>query len=144
VSRPGPSPRERLVRWLPVVGWMALIAVLSHQPGLRVSDDPGVDRPLRVAAHLVTFAVLGGLVALALRGPGGLSRDRAAVAVAVAALYGVIDEIHQSFVPDRTGQLSDIAIDAVGAVVGVAVVAALLRRLAATGSRERGAPNRSG
>ena len=36
-----------------------------------------------------------------------------------ASLYGVSDEIHQSFVPYREGSFSDVIADVLGAVCGV-------------------------
>lgn len=109
--------------WLPVLAWFACISFLSAQPGLRVSDDPGTDLPLRRLAHL---AVFGLLALLALRALGGV-RGRTArglprplVALALVALLGGIDELHQAFVPDRTGRLADVALDAAGGALAIA------------------------
>ena len=38
----------------------------------------------------------------------------------IAALYAASDEIHQLFVPGRSGQLSDVILDSAGALAGVA------------------------
>ena len=38
-----------------------------------------------------------------------------------ASLYGISDEIHQSFVPARYGSFSDVIADMIGAVCGVAI-----------------------
>lgn len=110
-----------LLRWLPALAWMAVIFGLSSISGLRASPDAEVDRPLRVLAHLGTYAILGALVLWALTGGLVPSGRDAVTAFAVAVLYGVSDEIHQAFVPERSGQLTDVAIDAVGAALGVAV-----------------------
>jgi VanZ family protein len=120
------SPGSSLSRWLPVLGWMALIFLLSAQPGLRVSDDANVDRPIRTLAHLASYAVLAALLVRALATRGGPTRVAAFGAWVVAVLYGVSDEIHQSFVPDRTGRPSDVLIDAIGAAIGVALAVILL------------------
>jgi len=47
------------------------------------------------------------------------------LAIALATLYGVTDEVHQTFVPDRTGHAVDVGWDLVGALFG-AIVARLL------------------
>lgn len=109
-------------RWAPAVAWMAAIFVFSGQPGLRVSDDPGVDGPIRHAAHVLTYALLAVLL---LRGLGwGDGRSwtirLAGVAVVMATLYGATDELHQTFVPQRAGNLVDIGWDLLGALIGVA------------------------
>jgi VanZ family protein len=100
---------------------MALIFILSAQPGLRVSDDAAVDSPVRAVAHVLTFGVLGALLFRALSGTPVSTTRAAAVAFVAAALYGVSDEIHQAVVPDRTGQLDDVALDVIGAAIGIAV-----------------------
>ena len=115
-----------ILLWLPALLWMVVIFVLSSQSGLRVSDDAAVDKPLRVAAHLGSYALLAGLLLLALDRGARPTLRRVAVAFAVAALYGVSDEVHQSLVPDRTGRAEDVLVDALGAAIGVAVAALIL------------------
>ena len=44
-------------------------------------------------------------------------------------LYAMSDELHQAFVPGRTGRLQDIGTDLVGAVIGVAIAAMVLTML---------------
>jgi VanZ family protein len=102
--------RARL--WLPVVGWAALIFGLSSVPDLGTGLG-GWDLVLRKIAHAAEYAVLG---ALLLRATG-----RTGLAFALGALYAVSDEIHQSFVPGRLGSPLDVAIDAAGVAVGIAL-----------------------
>jgi VanZ family protein len=54
-----------------------------------------------------------------------------AVAWCLAVAYGVSDEFHQSFVPNRHAELRDLGSDAIGAFVAVIVVGAwgIIRRL---------------
>ena len=109
---------------------MAAIFLLSSQSGLRVSQDDAVDRPLRALAHAGAYATLAGLVLGAMTWARRPTLRDAVVAVAIAVAYGISDEIHQSLVPDRSGRSEDVLIDAVGAVVGVAVTLPILRHRA--------------
>lgn len=43
----------------------------------------------------------------------------ARLAMCVAALYAATDELHQAFVPSRTGSAIDVLIDSAGAILGV-------------------------
>ncbi len=137
--------RERIVAliraWGPPAAWFLGISLLSAQPGLRVSDDAAVDLPLRRLAHLAVFGILALLVLRALGGAGapGTGR-RAAAALVIAALLGGVDELHQSFVPDRTGRLADVALDAVGAAIalGAVLAASAFRGRLRRGSRPPG------
>lgn len=120
------SQLRPLLYWLPALAVMALIFVLSSQSGLRVSEDAAVDKPFRIAGHLLAFAALAASLVL------GLSRGRrprlahVAIAFAVTVFYGASDELHQSFVPDRTGRLDDLVVDTIGAIVGLALAYAVL------------------
>ena len=98
--------------WLPVVAWAALIFAFSSVPDLGTGLG-GWDLLLRKIAHAAEYAVLGALLARALPRPG--------LAVAFGVLYAVSDEAHQAFVPGRLGSPIDVAIDAVGIAIGIAL-----------------------
>ena len=128
---------QALLRWLPAIGWMIVIFGLSSISGLRVTEDAAVDRPLRVVAHLGTFALLGGLLLFAIAGLRRPRRSQVVLAYGLTLAYAISDEIHQAFVPNRTGRLDDIVVDALGAAVGVALAWLALTWLA---SRRASAP----
>jgi VanZ family protein len=118
------------MRWLPALAWMGLIFVLSAQSGLRVSEDASVDAPFRVVAHLGTYAILGGLLLFALTARMPLAVHVAVLAFGLAVVYGVTDEVHQAFVPARTGEISDVVADSIGAALGVTFTWWILSRRA--------------
>jgi VanZ family protein len=104
---------------------MALIFVLSAQSNLRVADDAGLDFVLRKIGHLTVFGVLAVLLFEAL---GDGRRRRVAVAFALTVLYAASDELHQAFVAGRGPAFTDVAIDAAGAALGLAIWARLRSR----------------
>jgi VanZ family protein len=80
--------------------------------------------PSDKGAHALLYSGLGVLVARALA--GGFRRPlrlrSALVAVAICTLYGITDEIHQYFVPNRQADGFDVLADAVGALAAVLVM----------------------
>jgi VanZ family protein len=79
--------------------------------------------------HGIAYAVLGGSLLLALT--EGTTPGRAAIAptawsVAIAAAYGALDEVHQSFVAGRVCSIADFLADACGAAAAVAFLRARL------------------
>lgn len=125
--------------WLPAIAVMAVIFVLSSQSGLRVSEDPDVDRPFRVTGHLLAFATLAACLLLAFsRGQRPRARD-AVMAYGLTLLFALSDEWHQSFVPGRSGRLDDVVTDAIGALLGLGVAWVVLTVTAARREREAGA-----
>jgi hypothetical protein len=99
--------------WLPAVAWAALIFTLSSVPDLGTGLG-GWDLVLRKLAHAAEYAILGVLLLRALEHAWG--------AFWLTTAYAVTDEIHQMFVPGRLGSPLDVAIDAAGAAVGIALV----------------------
>jgi VanZ like protein len=106
---------SRLALWGPVVLWAAVIFALSSIPGLATGLGTW-DLVLRKLAHAGEFALLGALLARAIRGSPW-------VAVALGSVYAVTDEVHQTFVAGRQGSPLDWAIDTAGVLVGVALFA---------------------
>lgn len=116
--------------WLPPIAWAALIWFMSSQ-----SKPPTPPIALFAHADKVVHAgiwfVLGGLLARALSQPSTPAPIRAAwgpIAWLLAVSWGVIDEIHQSFVPLRTPDAFDVLADATGALLAVIAWRAWLRR----------------
>jgi VanZ family protein len=50
-----------------------------------------------------------------------------AIVAVVASLYGVTDELHQAFVPNRSCDLRDWVADTLGGALGASAVALALR-----------------
>jgi VanZ family protein len=96
--------------WAPVVAWAAVIFALSSIPDLGTGLGTW-DLILRKLAHAAEFALLGALLARALRD------DRLALAAGIA--YAASDELHQHFVPGRVGSPLDVAIDSAGVALGI-------------------------
>jgi VanZ family protein len=96
-----------------------LFAVSSRSSWGKVSDIPDF------LTHGGAYAVLAVLACRALAGGLGqaVTARVALVAVVVATLYGVTDELHQSFVPGRTPDGWDVLKDLGGAVAGAAACA---------------------
>lgn len=114
------APRgARVTAWALAAGWAGLIFAASSVPRGAGIPLPGAGTDKLV--HAGVFAVLGGLVALALRAEG-LRRWRAAGLAAVAGLaYGALDELHQAFTPGRSMDGEDVVADAAGAALGALV-----------------------
>ena len=44
-------------------------------------------------------------------------------------IYATTDEIHQSFIPDRSAQLTDVMIDTMGVILGILIVMLVIKVL---------------
>ena len=111
----------RFLRWLPVLGWMALIFTISSQPILPSPPNaPLLDVVLKKSGHICAYAMLMGLVlwALGIR-DGATNTPRTLLAFIIVLAYAASDEFHQSFIPNRSALWTDVAIfDLTGACIG--------------------------
>ena len=92
----------------------------------------------RKAAHMFLYFVLLLLVWLALAPLIRGKRRQAGLAAVLCALLAGLDEYHQTFIPGRSGQLRDVAIDLAGAAAALMLAAVLLWAVRRRRARRRG------
>lgn len=135
--------KRKNLYWILAILWMALIFYLSHQPvteSNRISTgitekivsmvdiDTGDTRLnmitfnylVRKGAHFMAYFILGILTLNGLKGNKIYGFKGIALALFICVLYAMSDEVHQLFVPGRSGQISDVILDSVGAITGIA------------------------
>lgn len=105
--------------WFPPLVYMALIFYLSS-----LSEPPVPGKIPDWVLHAAEYAMLG---ALAFRAMNRGFLNRSSIAVSLLALiwsagYGVTDEIHQLYVPEREFSWQDLAVDFAGSLLAVAVL----------------------
>lgn len=124
--RPGKPLRVWIVALGPVVLYGLAIYLVSAQSNLPPS--PVGDK----IAHFAEYALLGflltrGLFLLFDRG----IRWAAVVAVVASTAFGLTDELHQYFVPNRDASLLDLVADFAGSVAGAVAYGVLAREIRA-------------
>ena len=120
--------------WLPVLLWMALIMVgtsLPRPPHLGVESGDKL-------AHLVAYGVLGVLLMRAFRFAAACPWWQAALAsVLFGTAYGVLDEVHQAFLPSRTCSVEDLVADVMGLIAAALVTWVIGCRIGRSEVREQ-------
>ena len=130
--------------WLPVLLWMVFIFIGSTDlmsaehtsrfigpflrwfaPDITDATIASVQFVVRKCAHVAEYAILSAILLRALRQHLVAARW---IAFVLAALYAVLDEFHQSFVPSRTGSPWDVVTDSVGALLGLIIYVRMTRR----------------
>lgn len=147
--------RGSIKHWLMVAAWMLVIFGASSDMGASRNTSrfigpivrwlyPDITQAgleqvvflIRKGAHVTEYAILAILLWRALSAarnsvatptPPGSWRV-AAMAWAIAATYAASDELHQMFVPSRTGHWQDVALDSCGALLGVLICYGWTRR----------------
>ena len=105
------------------LGWMGVIFWLSSQPDLPRLEGSLRDAMATGLAHLVEYALLGGLLWRAMGLTFRLDAPGLYIwAFSLSSLYAVSDELHQAFVPGRTASLLDLGLDALGILLVLTVL----------------------
>jgi VanZ family protein len=131
-----------------LAGWMVLIFRFSAQPAEKSELTSGtisyrvasvvdsclgkqwdeseklayaakLDHPIRKAAHMTEYAILGCIFVLFFAGFPTLRKRIWSISLIATALYAASDEIHQLFVQGRSGRFLDVCIDTAGALIGL-------------------------
>ena len=106
--------------WLPVLVYCAAIFIQSSFPTTEhLPQWPHLDKILHVAAYaLLGFLFFRGLATGRLADNHNIALI---LSILFAGLYGISDEIHQSFVPGRSAEAVDALADLVGGFLGAGV-----------------------
>ena len=143
--------KRKLLPWIFVILWMTLIFFLSHQPAMESNqlssgiikriydiikmiapdirlDLESLNHIIRKLAHFGVYLILGILIANGLIYNKKSRINAILLALLICILYAISDEIHQIFIPGRSGQVSDVLIDSLGGLVGIVLLDLLRRR----------------
>ncbi|MFA5410908.1 MAG: VanZ family protein [Candidatus Omnitrophota bacterium] len=103
--------------WLPVLLCMVAIFYFSSLPG---RDIPRLFPLQDVLFHISLYALLAYFLARALRNTYSKLTLLKTVSLAVffGTLYGISDEFHQLFVPERCFSAFDLFTDGIGSFIG--------------------------
>ena len=135
-----PSGSTRL-RWFALLAWIIFLLYASTD-SFSIEETSGLIVPIlsfllpwltpdelqfahgvcRKAGHVIGYFILGVLAWRAFTAePGRFARARLLAASVVLAV-AVTDELHQSFVPSRTGSVLDIGYDCIGGLTALLLV----------------------
>lgn len=143
--------------WLLVVLCMGLIFTFSAQDGTRSTETStkigtlitkavvkdynklpdnkqrelvtNIDFYVRKAAHFTVYTLLGILLMLAMHCYRLKNGQRFLFTLGIGAAYAASDEIHQLFVPGRSGNPRDVLIDTLGVLFGSFIIYLIFRLL---------------
>lgn len=135
------STLKIILYFLPAVSLMILIFFMSHQTGEESSqlstslvlqifntsststiELTSLSYLIRKGAHMAEYCLLFlllyyGFFRCKFSHPTSTKRS-----IIIAFLYACSDEIHQLFIPDRAGTISDVFIDSIGIIVGFILI----------------------
>lgn len=119
---------KKLKYWLPPILWAVIIFNLSSGPLPLVTDSYWGDFAFKKFSHVLFYSILAVLIYRALIFEKVNKIHALYLAIFYSMLYGISDEIHQSFIPGRGPYVRDVIFDTIGAGIGVFGVKKILER----------------
>ena len=145
---------RKVIKIILVLLWMVMIFLLSNEEAVKSSkksdgliiksvelftgkslSDQEKEKvlkylvfPVRKCAHLSLDLILGLLVISLLREYMVINTKLVLLSLLICFLYACSDEIHQLFVPGRSGEVRDVLIDTLGACLGVSFYYLVFRK----------------
>ncbi len=136
--------------WIAVAIMAVVIFWMSANSGESVNNEMGIvsttkkaladgakavsgrDVDVSPVGHFTEYLIFGALLFNALRLHLGVNRTLTlALVVGIASVYGVTDEFHQIFVPGRSCDPADWAVDTIAALCGALLARFALKKLLA-------------
>ena len=109
--------------------------VLSAVPGfeeqpeeVKVNIIEKLQFIVRKSAHFIGYMILGILASGLILQYENINK-KYPLAFLICVIYAISDEIHQLFVPGRSGQVRDVLIDSAGSLLGIILVMAFVKIL---------------
>ncbi len=145
---------RKVIKIILVLLWMVMIFLLSNEEAVKSSkksdgliiksvelftgkslSDQEKEKvlkylvfPVRKCAHLSLYLILGILVISLLREYMVINTKLVLLSLLICFLYACSDEIHQLFIPGRSGEVRDVLIDTLGACLGVSFYYLVFRK----------------
>lgn len=125
---------KKIIKLLFIIIWLLVIFLFSNQDGststsltngilekyLFFVDSDIFFMIIRKMAHITEYFILGILV---LNFINEFKIDKKiVVSILICSILASFDELHQLFIPDRTGCLLDVFIDMIGASLGILIL----------------------
>ncbi len=108
------------------------VIIATVKPDLSPEEDieliESIHTPIRKLGHMAEFGILAVTIAFPLFYCHQKRGWKLVIwCEGIGILYACMDEIHQLFVPERSGQLTDVLIDSIGLTLGLIFFLLVLR-----------------
>lgn len=124
---------KKIILWILLLGWMALIFMLSNQNGtLSEKTSNGVlsfvsntlslhvsPFLIRKTAHAIEYTILSLLMILLIKEYRNVNFSIYIYVLFISVIYATSDELHQIFISGRSAQVLDVLIDTCGIIIGI-------------------------
>ena len=143
---------KKIITLILIILWMILIFYLSNQianessklsggltrkilevlhilDGKTIEEQAIIETIIRKLAHFTLYAIGGILILLHINLYKISDKNKVIISCSIGTAYAITDELHQLFVPGRSGEIRDVFIDSFGIIIGIIIIRLLLKMI---------------
>ena len=141
---------KKIITIILIVLWMILVFYLSNQgaddsaelsggltrkvlqilhiiDGKTVEEQAMIETVFRKLAHFCLYTLGGILILLHINLYKISDKNKVIISWSIGTAYAITDELHQLFVPGRSGEIRDVCLDSLGLITGIILAFLVLK-----------------
>lgn len=104
----------------------AILNFFNILEGKTLEQQSAIETIIRKLAHYSIYALGGILILLHVNLYKIKTNKKVIISWLIGTVYAMTDEIHQLFVPGRSGEIRDVCIDSLGVITGIIIFLIIL------------------
>ena len=143
---------KKIITFILIVLWMILIFYFSNQvsdessklsgglthkileaihmlDGKTLEEQLTIETLIRKLAHFFLYALGGILILVHINLYKITDNNKVIISWILGTTYAITDEIHQLFVPGRSGEIRDVFIDSLGIIIGIIIIRLIFKMI---------------
>ena len=141
---------KKIITIILIILWMILVFYLSNQvsddskrlsggftrkvlqvlhilDGKTIEEQGAIENTFRKLAHFCLYTLGGILILSHINLYKITDKKKVFISWILGTIYAISDEIHQLFVPGRSGEIRDVCLDSLGLVTGIILLLIFLK-----------------
>lgn len=137
--------KQKIITLILIIAWMTLVFYFSNQiaddssklsggitraildffhilEGKTIEEQAMIETVVRKLAHFSIYTLGGILILLHVNLYKIKANKKVIITWLLGTIYAITDEIHQLFVPGRSGEIRDVCIDSLGIITGILII----------------------
>lgn len=106
-----------------------ILEVLNMLDGKTIEQQEIIETTIRKLAHFFLYTLGGILILLYINLYKITDNNKVIISWTIGTAYAITDELHQLFVPGRSGEIRDVFIDSLGIIIGIIIIRLIFKMI---------------
>ena len=104
-----------------------ILQILHILDGKTIEEQAIIETIFRKLAHFFLYTLGGILILLHINLYKITDKSKVIASLIIGTAYAITDELHQLFVPGRSGEIKDVCLDSLGLITGIILLLIFLK-----------------